>query len=238
MSSGLDVETAGVTTADAARRMDAMYRRQRRIYDATRKFYLLGRDRLLDGLAPPPGGTVLEVACGTGRNLIAAARHYPDARLYGFDISREMLAEAAASVTRAGLERRIVLAHGDAAVFSGAQTFGVAAFDRVFVSYAVSMMPPWRDALQAALEATAAGGELHVVDFGQQSGLPRWFRSGLNGWLGSFSVTPRADLQDEMQRLARARGCDLTFSSLYRDYARYGVIAERLRARVAQRAQD
>jgi len=70
-----------------AAHMDGIYRYQRYIYDATRKYYLLGRDLLLDELRPPMGGTVLEIGCGTGRNLILAARRYPSARLYGFDIS-------------------------------------------------------------------------------------------------------------------------------------------------------
>ena len=54
-----------------------IYRYQRYIYDASRKYYLLGRDRLLDELGPPPGAAVLEIACGTGRNLIKAAQRYP-----------------------------------------------------------------------------------------------------------------------------------------------------------------
>ena len=41
---------------DHAARMDGVYRHQRRVYDLTRAWYLLGRDRLIDGLAPPPGG--------------------------------------------------------------------------------------------------------------------------------------------------------------------------------------
>ena len=43
---------------DAAAEMDAIYRVQRHIYDASRKYYLLGRDGMLAGLDPPPGGTV------------------------------------------------------------------------------------------------------------------------------------------------------------------------------------
>ena len=35
--------------------MDQVYRRQRYIYDFTRKYYLLGRDRLIRGLALQPG---------------------------------------------------------------------------------------------------------------------------------------------------------------------------------------
>ena len=38
--------------SDHAALMDRVYRRQRHIYDATRKFYLLGRDPLIERLAP------------------------------------------------------------------------------------------------------------------------------------------------------------------------------------------
>ncbi|MEQ1710997.1 MAG: class I SAM-dependent methyltransferase, partial [Hyphomicrobium sp.] len=100
--------------------MDGIYRYQRYIYDATRKYFLLGRDRMLDGLKPPPGGAILEVGCGTGRNLILAARRYPGTTLYGFDISNAMLETARQSITRAGLTGRIVVAQGDAADFDAA----------------------------------------------------------------------------------------------------------------------
>jgi S-adenosylmethionine-diacylgycerolhomoserine-N-methlytransferase len=36
--------------SDAAALMDPMYRRQRHIYDLSRKFYLLGRDEAIAGL--------------------------------------------------------------------------------------------------------------------------------------------------------------------------------------------
>ena len=62
----------------AAGRMDAIYRGQRHIYDLTRKYYLLGGDGLIHDLAPPAGGSILEVGCGTARNLIAAAREMDD----------------------------------------------------------------------------------------------------------------------------------------------------------------
>ncbi len=101
-------------TADRAGHMDAIYRSQRHFYDLTRKYYLLGRDRLIRDLAPPAGGTVLEVGCGTGRNLIAAARAWPEARYFGIDISEAMLDTARAKVAAAGLADRITLAQGDA----------------------------------------------------------------------------------------------------------------------------
>jgi len=214
------------TGGDAASAMDAIYRTQRHIYDATRKYFLLGRDRMLEGLAPPVGGTILEIGCGTGRNLILAARLHKSARLYGFDISPAMLETAAASIANSGLAGRIRLAQGDATNFSGEALFGQAQFDRVFVSYALSMIPPWREALEQALGAVAPGGSLHIVDFGEQSELPGWFRNGLRAWLAKFSVVPRQELEGELARLAESTGARLTLERPFRDYARLAVIAK------------
>ncbi len=208
----------------AAQHMDGIYRYQRYIYDASRKYYLLGRDRLLDEMEVPAGGTVLEVACGTGRNLIRAARRYPNARLYGFDVSNEMLATARSSIARAGLSDRIVVAYGDATDFACDDIFGVPAFDRVIVSYALSMIPHWRGALEQAATAVAPGGALYVVDFGDQEGLPRWFKKGLHAWLAKFSVRPRQELETELAQLARRRGLTAYNKRLYRGYATYAVV--------------
>lgn len=205
--------------------MDGIYRYQRYIYDATRKYYLLGRDRLLDELQPPAGGTILEIGCGTGRNLILAARRYPQARLYGFDISSEMLKTARASIARAGYADRITVAEGDATAFDAQAMFGRAQFDRVFVSYAFSMIPPWRQSLTPALQAVAPGGRLHVVDFGQFEGWPAFFKAGMFAWLAKFTVHPRADLEAALRETtAAAAGAGLTFTRLYRGYSDYAVI--------------
>lgn len=211
-------------SGDAARHMDAIYRTQRHIYDLTRKYYLLGRDRLVADLAPPSGGSVLELGCGTGRNLILAARRYPKARFFGIDISEEMLISARSSVAKAGLEDRIRLAQGDASSADTRRLFNIAAFDRVFISYALSMIPPWRETVAHALALTSPGGSLHVVDFGGQDELPGWFRSGLRAWLAKFSVTPRGDLEAVLGAVARQQGARLEFRRLYRDYARYAVV--------------
>jgi S-adenosylmethionine-diacylgycerolhomoserine-N-methlytransferase len=211
-----------VTPAGAA--MDRMYRRQRHVYDLTRKLYLLGRDTLIAALRPPPGGAVLEIACGTGRNLIRAAKTYPQARFFGLDVSDQMLATARANVAAAGLSGRIALARGDATAFDPQALFGVAAFDRVFVSYALSMIPLWqRAAAQAAARLTPSGG-LHIVDFGDQDELPGFLRLALRAWLARFSVTPRLALEAELGRLAATRGLKLEFRPLYRRYAFLAVL--------------
>ena len=209
---------------DAAQHMDGIYRYQRYIYNASRKYFLLGRDTLLDGLMPPDGGSVLEVGCGTGRNLLLAVRRYPNARFYGFDISKMMLETAGATLGRAGYSDRVKLALGDATNFDPNELFQVPAFDRVFISYSLSMIPPWREALQAAHEVVRPGGSLHVVDFGQQEQLPKWFKGGLRAWLRKFSVEPRAELETELRVIAEKTNSDLHFKRLFRDYAQHGVL--------------
>lgn len=211
---------------DAASHMDGIYRYQRYIYDATRKYFLLGRDHLLDDLRPPPGGTILEVGCGTGRNLILTARQYPEAQLFGFDISQMMLETAEQNISRIGFADRIRVAQGDASDFDAQALFGAPHFDRVFVSYAVSMIPPWKESLREAYKAVKPGGSLHVVDFGQQAELPKLFKAGLGKWLAKFDVAPRGELEDEMKQVRDEMGGMLHFRHLYKDYAQYGRLSK------------
>ena len=207
-----------MTDSTHAHQMDAIYKIQRHFYDVTRKYFLLGRDRLIARLQPPPGGTVLEIACGTGRNLVAAARAYPEARCYGLDISEEMLASARAAVARAGLEDRVTLALGDAADFDLEALFGVHAVDRAYISYAISMIPDWQAAIHQGIAALTPGGRLHLVDFGQQERLPRLFRAGLYAWLDRFHVAARKELPELIDRLYR-EGHAVEFERLYGGYA-------------------
>ncbi len=205
--------------ADAAVRMDRQYRWQRHIYDVTRMPYLLGRDRLIRELDPPHGGDVLEIGCGTGRNLIRIARAYPGLACFGIDVSQAMLDTARRSVSSAGLEDRIRLAQADAVTADPAQLFGRPSFDRVMISYALSMIPPWRQALAHAASLLAPRGALYLVDFGDQAALPSWFRVLLFRWLDWFHVSPRLDLPGELEQLAHEADLELRIFRLYRGYA-------------------
>ncbi|KPF66028.1 methyltransferase [Bosea sp. AAP35] len=204
--------------------MDAMYRHQRHVYDASRKFYLLGRDRLIAELAPPPGGTILEIGCGTGRNLIKIAQAYPGRPCFGLDVSSAMLATARKSVARAGLSDRIVLRQADATAFDPQALFGQAGFDRIVISYALSMIPPWRGVIEEAARRLSPGGELHIVDFGDQRDLPAPFRAVLNRWLALFHVTPRGDLEAVVEAVAQASGATAATQALHRGYATHATL--------------
>lgn len=211
------------TSAGQKAAMDRMYRLTRHVYDVTRKPYLLGRDRMISGLEVPPGGSVLEMGCGTGRNLVATGRRHPGAHLHGFDISGEMLKTARRNVERSGLDIR--LAEGDACVFNPETAFGIARFDRVYFSYTLSMIPDWTTALAHGLTLVKDGGRLSVVDFGFCEGLGKPTRSLLHGWLSLFHVTPRAGLETEMARLAQTAGRTLHFERPALGYAQLGIIS-------------
>lgn len=207
------------TTGTAASAMDGMYRHQRYIYDLTRRYYLIGRDEMIAGLAPPVGGTVLEIGCGTARNLLHVARRYPTTRVFGLDVSEEMLKTARASISRNGLADRISIAQADATTFSPGALFALENIDRIFISYALSMIPPWQAVIERAVSQLAPNGELHIVDFGTMASMPAVARRGLRAWLARFSVTPRLDLESIVRDTALRHGRRTEFHQGRFDYA-------------------
>ena len=206
--------------------MDGVYRYQRHVYDLTRKYYLLGRDRLIDGLDVPPGGTVLELGCGTGRNLVRAARAYPDARFFGLDISAGMLETAAAPIAaqtpfgshRAGARRRHRISTPQA-------LFGQAGFDRVFISYALSMIPGWERTIPAALAALDARAARCTSSISAARSACR-AGSARHCAPGSANSTSRRVIHcaKSWNRNASATGATLRFETLYRGYAVHAVV--------------
>lgn len=219
-----DVGANASWPAEATARMNRMYRRQRHIYDGTRRYYLLGRDRLIAGLQPVPGANVLEIGCGTGRNLVHTARLYPDVRLFGIDVSTEMLTSALNAISRRGLTDRIRVAHGDGTAFDPQALFGIAAFDHVMISYSLSMIPDWRRVLERATSRLKPGGRLHIVDFGNLERWPALSRTLLQRWLAMFEVTPRDDLEEVLTAMAGGAKADLSFERPFRGYAQYAVL--------------
>jgi S-adenosylmethionine-diacylgycerolhomoserine-N-methlytransferase len=222
VSPELGADTAWPT--EATFRMNRMYRRQRHIYDGTRRYYLLGRDLLIARLQPTAGASVLEIGCGTGRNLVHAAGRYPDARFFGIDVSTEMLTSAISAISRRGMTDRIRVAHGDGTRFDSQNLFGIASFDHVMISYSLSMIPDWRRVLQAAASRLKPGGRLHIVDFGGQERLPGIARTLLLRWLAMFDVSPRDDLDHELAAMAANAGAELRFERPFRGYAQYAVL--------------
>jgi S-adenosylmethionine-diacylgycerolhomoserine-N-methlytransferase len=224
LSTPVAVSRPPTGTAAATALMNRVYRHQRHIYDLTRKWFLLGRTGLIADLRPSPGDAVLEIGCGTGRNLIVAARRYPDARFFGIDVSTDMLTSAIEAIGRAGLVSRVRVAHADATAFHPGLVFGKQRFERIMISYSLSMIPGWHTALDVAFSLLAKGGRLTIVDFGRQERLPAAFRAVLRAWLALFHVKPTDSLEAELATRAARAGAKLIVERPYRGYAVYAVI--------------
>ncbi|MEQ1567398.1 MAG: class I SAM-dependent methyltransferase [Myxococcota bacterium] len=171
--------------ADHAEFLDRSYGPTHRVYDLTRKYYLLGRDTALDRLAASDWGTLVEVGSGTGRNLDLLRRRRPDARLGGVDASSVMRRHAVARLPG------VSIVEGFAEDADLTAVLGVRP-DRVLFSYCLSMVRDPDRALVNARRHLAPGGQVWVVDFGDLGGLGPAARA-LRGWLRWFRVEPLAE---------------------------------------------
>ena len=205
--------------SNAFESMDRMYRMQRYFYDVTRKYYLRGRDRLLDEINVHPSESVLEAGCGTARNLIILGRRQPDAKLFGLDASSAMLETARSKVDAAGVKNiTLKTALADDFTFDG--TFGLdGRFDKIFFSYSISMIPPWRESIDNALANLKQGGELFIVDFYDQADLPGPFQKFLKWWLSKFHVKFWPELMPHLRSLEENGTVSLQIQPLFRRYS-------------------
>ena len=203
--------------------MDRMYRYQRYFYDSTRKFYLFGRDKMIAQMDVQPGENVLEVGCGTGRNLVILAEKFPHTQFYGLDASTEMLKTAQAKVDAkkvSNVNLKVALADD----FTFKDTFGLAEpFDSIYFSYSITMIPTWRESLANALENLKPGHKIYIVDFYDQGDLPKWFQKVLQVWLKQFHVQFWSDLMPHLRSLEEQGFITLKITSVFR---RYSFIAE------------
>ncbi|MFV0389475.1 MAG: class I SAM-dependent methyltransferase [Pyrinomonadaceae bacterium] len=168
--------------------MERMYRPQKYFYDLTRKYYLLGRDQLLDKMQISGEDSVLEVGCGTGRNLVIAARRYPNASFYGIDASDAMLESSFKKIKKFTI-KNVMVKKALADDYSFAKTFYLAQkFDVIYFSFSISMIENWQAAIKNAIRNLKSGGIIYFVDFFDQRHLSPSFRKLLTIWLGAFHV--------------------------------------------------
>jgi ubiquinone/menaquinone biosynthesis C-methylase UbiE len=119
------------------------------------------RRKAVNALDLSPGDTVLEIGCGTGRNLAHLVGAVGESgSVIGVDASPGMLAEAHNLVARRGWSN-VRLLQEDAARLSVEDNVNGALF-----SLSYSVLPDRRPALEAAWRQLQAGGRLVVMDAG------------------------------------------------------------------------
>ena len=196
-----------MTLVSSTELMNRTYRHQRHIYDFTRKYYP-ARPRPADrDLAPR----------ARRRRPRDRLRHRPQSRRRRVPLSG-----------RAPVRHRRLDGNADLGLpehrpcrprvadarsltptppaFDPQPLFGIARFDRVFVSYSLSMIPEWRGrdrprALHPRSRRRTAHRRLR-----RPERLPGVFRTLLRRWLALFHVTPRDDLEPALRARAHAPG--------------------------------
>jgi demethylmenaquinone methyltransferase/2-methoxy-6-polyprenyl-1,4-benzoquinol methylase len=119
------------------------------------------RRRAIARLGLKPGERVVEVGCGTGRNLrLLREAVGSEGDVIGVDASAGMLAEAQKTISRHGW-RNVTLLHEDAAKLALDEPVDVAYF-----SLSYSVLPDRDPALDATWNAVRPGGRLAIMDAG------------------------------------------------------------------------
>ena len=158
----LTIPPMPATTPRPARGIESYYRFHAHIYDATRWSFLFGRHAILlhAAAAQPAPARILEIGCGTGKNLLSLARHFPRAQITGVDLSDSMLAVARRKTASFGSRIRLVQRAYDSPLDESR------GHQLVLCSYALSMFNPgYAQAIAAANRDVAPGGHFALVDF-------------------------------------------------------------------------
>jgi S-adenosylmethionine-diacylgycerolhomoserine-N-methlytransferase len=171
--------------SEHVRFLNAFYSRVHSTYDVTRKFFLFGRDPLLDTIVALQPRVVIEVGCGTGRNLAKLRERLPGSQLSGVEPCEAMRQHALKKHPWLAISREL----GETADLPGLTGQRP---DVVFFSYTLSMVRHPEAAVANCVAALGPQGRVFVLDFGDLRGLGRWGGQVFRRWLHLFHVHPEA----------------------------------------------
>ena len=170
----------GMPRADShAQALTRFYAAQSAHYDAFRERLLAGRAELVASIELPPQARVVELGGGTGRNAEFFGERLAQIASYVVvDLCAPLLDRAR---ERAGRIPQMHAIEADATHWQPAEPVDV-----VILSYALTMIPEWRVAIDNAISMLRPGGALAVVDFhvspaqadrgsAQHRAITRWF---------------------------------------------------------------
>jgi ubiquinone/menaquinone biosynthesis C-methylase UbiE len=156
-------------------RLIEIYRRKAKHYEIVSHLYPVPgyplwaqRRRAVQALGLRRGGTVVDLACGTGQNfpLIEGAIG-PDGRIIGVDLTDAMLAQAQRRTERKGWSN-VNLVQADATYY----TFP-AEVDGILSTYAISHLPECAGVIAHGAEALGRDGRWVVLDLKAPDNVPR-----------------------------------------------------------------
>lgn len=151
---------AKATVQDGLAAVQAAYKRYSFVYDNVfGKLLEAGRTKTIDivnGRART-GAEVLEAGVGTGLSLAGYRR---DLRVYGVDVSMDMLKRASGRISKSGMESTRLLLQMDAEKLA----FRDGQFDFVVAMYVASVVPNLDALLGEVARVCKPGGEIIIVN--------------------------------------------------------------------------
>jgi ubiquinone/menaquinone biosynthesis C-methylase UbiE len=173
------------------------YRKKAKHYDITSRLYPAPgypqreqRLRAVQALGLRPGGSVIDLACGTGLNFPLIEQVIgPGGRIVGVDLTDAMLARAEERIERNGW-RNVSLVQSDAVDFD----FGPEV-DAILSTYALSQVPECAEVIGHGAAALSAGGRWVVLDLKVPDNTPGWLAQ-----LGIAMVRPFAAIDEWTMR--------------------------------------
>jgi ubiquinone/menaquinone biosynthesis C-methylase UbiE len=152
------------------------YRKKAKHYDLTSRLYPVPgypqrsqRVRAVDALGLRPGGSVVDVACGTGLNFSLIEQVIgPAGRIVGVDLTDAMLSQAQQRIEANGWSN-ISLVQADAAAFDFPTEV-----DAILSTYALTQVPECGDVIARGAAALSYGGRWAVLDLKAPDNAPRW----------------------------------------------------------------
>lgn len=154
-----------------AQALGAFYGAQSAHYDRFRERLLQGRADLIGSLVLPPQARVVELGGGTGRNAeFFGERLAQIESITIVDLCAPLLSQARERAVRI---RQLRTVEADATTWQPDEPV-----DAVILSYALTMIPDWRAAIENAITMLKPGGVLGVVDFYVSQAAARGVRHG------------------------------------------------------------
>jgi ubiquinone/menaquinone biosynthesis C-methylase UbiE len=152
------------------------YRKKAKHYDLTSRLYPVPgypqraqRVRAVQALGLRPGGSVVDIACGTGLNFSLIEQVIgPNGTIVGVDLTDAMLTQAEHRI-RANGWSNIRLVQADAAAFDFPTEV-----DAILSTYALTQVPECADVIARGAAALSYGGRLAVLDLKAPDNAPRW----------------------------------------------------------------
>jgi ubiquinone/menaquinone biosynthesis C-methylase UbiE len=166
------------------------------------------RARVIGRLGIGPSSRVLDVACGTGLNFDLLQRvTRGEGDIVGIDVSRKTLGLARRRVARQKWDN-VGLVETDCAGYRTDEKF-----DAALCTFAVEIIPPWRETIDMMIESVRPGGRLGFIGFQESSQRP--FSVGNPLWRRMCSAFGPADLDRDVPSYVLERCDEVLFDSVY-----------------------